>query len=158
MATVPGRNAAVRSDRGHRYPTTQNDHVLDPDGKHIYLSAYDGQIYRAEVLGGVAELVTKEPPADGLLHYLHGVDPSGNRLAFIGIQVGTGKLVGASRRLHHVGNGGDYRQLTSGPGPSDGCEYTPDGEWLYFNTEMFDGHAQIAPCAGRRKRSRAIDL
>jgi len=124
-------------------PQLNNDHVLDPDGKHIYLSAYDGQMYRAEVLGGVAELVTKDAP-DGLLHYLHGVDPSGDRLAFIGIQVGTGNWWERADVFTMSVNGGDYRQLTSGPGPSDGCEYTPDGKWIYFNTEIFDGHAQIA--------------
>ena len=29
----------------------------------------------------------------------------------------------------------------------DGCEYSPDGEWIYCNTELFsdaEGHAQIA--------------
>jgi Tol biopolymer transport system component len=43
--------------------------------------------------------------------------------------------------------GGESVQLTHGPGHSDGAEFSPDGAWIYFNTEMFStrpGHAQIA--------------
>ena len=41
-------------------------------------------------------------------------------------------------------DGTGYRQITSGGAPADGPEYSPDGKWLYFNTEAFSGHAQIA--------------
>ena len=27
---------------------------------------------------------------------------------------------------------------------ADGPEYSPDGAWIYYNTEQFTGHAQIA--------------
>lgn len=117
-----------------------NDHVLDPDGRHIYLSAYDRQLYRAHVDGGAAELITGNPPVP-VLHYLHGVHPGGHRLAFVGLPA-DGSTRGDVYTMST--GGGDYRRLTSGPGHSDGCEYSPDGEWLYFNTEMFDGRAQIA--------------
>jgi TolB protein len=43
--------------------------------------------------------------------------------------------------------GGPDRRLTDESRPFDGCEYTPDGEWIYCNTEVFSdipGHAQIA--------------
>jgi len=120
-----------------------NDHVLDPDGEHIYLSAYDRQIYRAPVRGGAAELVTKDPSVP-VLHFLHGVRPGGDRLAFIGLPAAPGDRPAHGDVYTMSTTGGDYHRLTSGPGHSDGCEYSPDGEWLYFNTEMFDGHAQIA--------------
>lgn len=125
-------------------PQLNNDHVLDPDGEHIYLSAYDRQIYRAPVHGGAAELITKTPPAGGLLHFLHGVHPCGDRLAFVGLQPPPGDGRAKGDIFTMSADGGDYRRLTSGPGHSDGCEYSPDGEWIYFNTELFDGHAQIA--------------
>ncbi|MFC5931234.1 hypothetical protein D6T64_05890 [Cryobacterium melibiosiphilum] len=35
---------------------TNNDHVLDPDGEHVYLSANDGHIYRALLSGGPGTL------------------------------------------------------------------------------------------------------
>ena len=55
-------------------PDLNNDHVLDPDGTGIYLSANDGHIYRAELSGGQAERITKD---DGSFHFLHGVSPDG---------------------------------------------------------------------------------
>lgn len=120
-------------------PQLNNDHVLDPDGTHIYLSAYDRQLYRASLRGGAAELITRDPP-EGLRHYLHGVHPLGDRLAFVGLRPGRTQ----ADIFTMSANGGDYRRLTFGRGHSDGCEYSPDGEWVYFNTELFDGHAQIA--------------
>jgi Tol biopolymer transport system component len=124
-------------------PPLNNDHVLDPDGEHIYLSAYDRQIYRAPVRGGAAELITRDPSVE-VLHFLHGVHPRGDRLAFVGLQPVPGDGPAAGDIFTMSVDGGDYRRLTSGPGHSDGCEYSPDGEWIYFNTELFDGHAQIA--------------
>lgn len=122
-------------------PLLNNDHVLDPDGEHIYLSAYDRQIYRAPVCGGAAELITSNPSA-GVRHFLHGVHPRGDRLAFIGLPPEDGPAQADVFTMSV--DGGDYRRLTSGPGHSDGCEYSPDGDWVYFNTELFDGQAQIA--------------
>lgn len=124
-------------------PQLNNDHVLDPDGEYIYLSAYDRQIYRAPVRGGAAELITKDPSVQ-VLHYLHGVHPRGDRLAFIGLQPAGGDGPAQADVFTMSVDGGDYRRLTSGPGNSDGCEYSSDGNWIYFNTELFDGHAQIA--------------
>src|ERR1700712_2777149 len=63
-------------------PDVNNDHVLDPDGEHIYLSAMDQHIYRAALSGGAVDLLT---PDDGLWHFLHGVSPDGKRLAYVEI-------------------------------------------------------------------------
>jgi TolB protein len=129
-------------------PPLNNDHVLDPDGTHIFMSAYDDwQIYRAPVKGGVATKVTGKENPDALLHFLHGVSPDGGQLAFVGIRLDetseTFKLLTAE--IYTVGaDGTGYRQITNQNVPNDGPEYSPDGKWLYFNTEQFSGHAQIA--------------
>jgi len=125
-------------------PDLNNDHVLAPDAEHVYLSANDGNLYRARLAGGPAERVTTAPPIPGLLHFLHGVSPDGERLAFIGVAVAGGNRWGEANVFTVRTDGTDYRQLTFGAAPADGCEYDPTGEWLYFNTEAFDGHAQIA--------------
>ena len=39
-------------------PELNNDHVLDPDGEHIYLSAMDGHIYRGALSGGAVDQVS----------------------------------------------------------------------------------------------------
>lgn len=129
-------------------PPLNNDHVLDPDGAHIFVSSYDDwQLYRAPLAGGEAVQVSgKEGPA-GLLHFLHGVSPNGQQLAFVGVQaeindVNFRFITAEICTLSADGRG--FRQITFGGAPSDGPEYSPDGQWLYFNTEAFSGHAQIA--------------
>ncbi len=84
------------------------------------------------------------------MHYLHGVSPGGELLSYIGLEpVGDGW---SANVFVIAAVGGADRQLTQSRKPSDGCEYSPDGVWIFFNTEMFrntPGHAQIA-----RMRSR----
>jgi Tol biopolymer transport system component len=125
-------------------PVLNNDHVLDPDGDHIYVSANDGHIYRAPLTGGTARRVTRDT---GMWHFLHGVSPDGASLAFVGVELDDDyRPVRADIGI--VGtDGGDSTMLTESRHPDDGPEYSPDGEWLYLNTERFSrtpGHAQIA--------------
>ena len=120
-------------------PDLNNDHVLAPDGRTIYLSAGDGHIYRASLRGGAVRRVTRD---DTRLHFLHGVSPDGRTLAYVGIEqrrwdAGTLWTIGADGSR-------DERLTPAGGGPDDGPEYAPDGEWLYFNTERFTGTAQLA--------------
>lgn len=129
-------------------PPANNDHVLDPDGHHIFISTYDTwQIYRAPIAGGTAHQVTGRDGPPGMLHFLHGVSPDGRHLAFVGVQAepdGKG-LKFLSAEICTIGaDGQDFRQLTHSGTPSDGPEYSPDGAWVYLNTEAFSGHAQIA--------------
>ena len=117
-----------------------NDHVLDPDGRHIWLSANDWHIYRAPLAGGRADRVTGD---SGLMHFLHGV--SATHLAFVGVtaRVTPNEWTLLSAEICTMRHdGSELRQLTRN-GPADGPEYGPDG-WLYYNTEGFSGHAQIA--------------
>lgn len=121
-------------------PEINNDHVLDPDGDHIYLSAADGQIYRARVDGGEASQVTTD---EGVWHFLHGVSPNGSRLAYVRMasfeQPGRLALIAAG--------GGETSLVDTGEGHIDGPEWSPDGAWLYFNTERWanrPGQAQLA--------------
>lgn len=121
-----------------------NDHVVGPDGVTMYGSAKDGNIYRAPVRGGAADCLTADSSAEGLRHYLHGVSPDGRRLAFIGLRLRPEGGVAEANVFTMSSDGGDLQQVTHGTALADGCEYDPSGEWLYFNTEAFDGHAQIA--------------
>jgi TolB protein len=129
-------------------PPLNNDHVLDPDGEHIFLSAYDDwQLYRAPLKGGVALRITGYEGPKGLLHFLHGVSPDGQRLAFVGVEAeeDAGSLRFISAEIYTIkADGTDYQKITHGGVPADGPEYSPDGKWLYFNTEAFSDNAQIA--------------
>ncbi|MCD4851564.1 biopolymer transporter Tol [Arthrobacter sp. AK01] len=123
-------------------PDLNNDHVLAPDGKDIFLSANDGHIYRAALSGGPATRITDD---DGSFHFLHGVSPDGKELAYVGIEAGDFTQPG--RLMTLASDGGAAARVDVGPGHCDGPEYSPDGEWLYLNTESFTsapGHAQLA--------------
>lgn len=126
-------------------PSLNNDHVLDPDGEHVFVSAADGHLYRAPLTGGAARRVSNDGRPDGFIHYLHGVSPDGSTLAYIGV---TRIATGTQAHVYTVPvGGGEDVQLTFGEALTDGSEYSPDGEWIFFNTEAFSaspGHAQIA--------------
>jgi Tol biopolymer transport system component len=123
-------------------PDLNNDHVLAPDGEQIFLSANDGHIYRAELNGGAAERITND---DGSFHFLHGVSPDGQELAYVGIEAGDFTQPGKLMTI--AADGGATAAADVGAGHCDGPEYSPDGKWLYLNTESFTstpGHAQLA--------------
>jgi Tol biopolymer transport system component len=125
-------------------PDLNNDHVLAPDGTGIFLSANDGHIYRAELDGGAAQRITDD---DGSFHFLHGVSPDGQELAYVGVEAGDFTQPG---KLMTIPASGGATTPLKVDGHCDGPEYSPDGEWLYFNTEAFTdqpGHAQLARIA-----------
>jgi len=112
------------------------------------MSANDGHIYVAPERGGAARLV----PRDGSrYHFLHGVSPDGRTLAFVDLPRAQFAVPG---RLALVAStGGETEYPPAGTGHVDGPEYSPDGAWLYLNTEEYatrPGHAQLArvPVAG----------
>ncbi|TCK59281.1 PD40 domain-containing protein [Curtobacterium sp. PhB136] len=125
-------------------PPLNNDHVLDPDGVTVHVSAEDFHIWSAPLAGGPATRVT---PDDGAMHFLHGVSPDGTELAYVRLDP-DGDDVWSSGTIHVLAvDGTADRAVTTAPGPADGPEWTPDGAWILFNTAQFEeapGHAQIA--------------
>lgn len=121
-----------------------NDHVLDPDGKHVYTSQNDGHIYRV-ALTGHDEPVRVTDAADGLhARYLHGVSPDGAFLTFIG---GPELATFAPYNIYTFELAtGVLTQISFSDRRHDGAEYSPDGEWIYFNSERTSplvGHCQL---------------
>lgn len=122
-------------------PALNNDHVLHPTADSVFVSANDFHIYEAPLTGGTARRITTE---DGPLHFLHGVTADGSTLAYVRLEPTDGNWW-ASATIHEIhANGTNDRAVTTHPGPADGPEYSPDGQWIYFNTEQFEtGRAQI---------------
>jgi TolB protein len=118
-------------------PEINNDHVVAPDGSTVYVSAEDGHLYAVPLAGGAGRRVSNE---HGVHHYLHGISPDGERLAYIGLENRDG------RRITNVYTvpvtGGADVQVTDDEFADDGSEYGPDGEWIYFNSERA-GQAQL---------------
>lgn len=123
-----------------------NDHVLSPDGRRIYFSA-DGHLYRVAIEGGEAERVSNVHPEEQQYSYwLHGVSPDERELAYVSVEP-EGDQPRARRNLATIpADGGPDNQMTEGVNGYDGPEYSPDGRWLYYNSEeaaVRAGHAQI---------------
>lgn len=123
-------------------PPLNNDHVLDPARGLIYLSANDGHLWVAPLEGGVGRRVTHD---DTRFHFLHGVSPDGTTLAFVELPAGDLSVAGRLALIDAAD--GTTRYPLAGSKHLDGPEYSPDGAWLYLNTEEFStepGHAQLA--------------
>lgn len=122
-----------------------NDHVISPDGRTAYVSSEDGHIYAVGLAVGSPppRRVTNDNGAH-FKHYLHGVSPDGTMLAYIGLAVKGGQ-VRTNVYLLPTAGGADL-QLTDDLFPNDGAEFSPDGQWIYFNSERgsaIPGHAQL---------------
>lgn len=117
-----------------------NDHVLSPDGQTVYVSADDGHLYAVPITGGTTRRVSNTH-ATPHHYYLHGISPDGLTLAYVAVEA----LYG-TRRINIFtipSAGGPDTRLTDLDTPHDGPEYSPDGQWIYFNAERTSpGHAQ----------------
>jgi len=106
-----------------------NDHDLSADGKLLAFSASSpsspkSQVYVSQANGRDVRLVTPRAPS-----YFHGWSPDSRYLAFVA-ERGDGRY-----ELYRVpAVGGAEERLTSTGGYDDGPEYTPDGTWIYFNS------------------------
>ncbi|HEV7345852.1 MAG TPA: biopolymer transporter Tol [Devosia sp.] len=129
-------------DTGH-LADLNNDHVLSPDGTTIYVSSDDGHLYAVPFDGGTPRRVSNDHPTP-FHYYLHGISPDGATLAYVAIEQRDG-----ARRVNVFtipAAGGLDTRLTDLTVPNDGPEYSPDGRWIYFNSELAatqPGHAQI---------------
>ncbi len=123
-------------------PPLNNDHVVDAARGLIYVSANDGHIWSAPIDGGVGSRITHDASR---YHFLHGISPDGTTLAFV--ELPAGDFAAAGRLALIAAAGGDTWYPEAGSKHLDGPEYSPDGAWLYLNTEEFGsqpGHAQLA--------------
>lgn len=105
-----------------------NDHGISPDGTRIAISdsTEEGEscIYSLPFGGGAPERVTADIPS-----WWHGWSPDGRRLAYTARRDGEFAIctidVGGGPETRVIGGGGHY----------DGPDYTPDGEWIWFNSD-----------------------
>lgn len=116
-----------------------NDHGISPDGTMIAISdsTADGKslVYTLPNGGGTPAQITQTGPS-----YWHGWSPDNKTLAFVGERAVDGK---ENFDIYTIPvAGGEEKRLTTAPGLDDGPDYSPDGQWIYFNSER-TGHMQI---------------
>ena len=122
-----------------------NDHVLSPDGMFVYVSSGTGHLYEIAMDGGAGRRVSNQHDHP-FRYFLHGISPDGNTLAYTGAEETNGNPFGSLNIFTIPVAGGEDLQLTRSDKPNDGPEYSPDGKWIYFNSEMTSsvpGHAQL---------------
>ena len=104
-----------------------NDHGISWSGKELAIShnGTDGKslIYRIPMTGGDPRLVTTKGPS-----YWHGWSPDDKTMAYWAERGGEFDVYTISA------DGGDERRLTTTPGLDDGPEFSPDGNYIYFNS------------------------
>ena len=121
-----------------------NDHVLSPDGSTIYISA-QGHIYSCPFAGGRPVRISNDQPTP-VMYFLHGVSPDDQTLAYVAVQRDAQGQTLPINVYTIPSRGGPDTRLTDHRWNDDGPEYTPDGEWIYFNSEYgsdVPGHAQV---------------
>jgi hypothetical protein len=106
-----------------------NDHVLSFDGTMLGISDQSLQgvgstVYTVPVTGGTPKRITTLAPS-----YLHGWSPDAKWLVYTGGRNGEFDIY----RIPSDGSGLE-ENLTKATGLDDGPEYTPDGDFIYFNS------------------------
>lgn len=105
-----------------------NDHGISPDGTQLAISDSTQDdascVYVLPIAGGIPRRVTTLTPS-----WWHGWSPDGARLAYTARRDGVFGIytidIGGGEETCVIGGGGHY----------DGPDYTPDGAWIWFNSD-----------------------
>ncbi len=109
-------------------------HGLSPDGKWIAITCAgpghpERRVSIIPITGGEPRILTQQSA------WFHSWSPDGKTILFTrpGAQRGSGNIFAIPVE------GGTETALTTGTGLSDDPDFSPDGKWVYFNTDRWGG-------------------
>ncbi|HEU4781552.1 MAG TPA: hypothetical protein VFS58_16840 [Steroidobacteraceae bacterium] len=147
------RGRLWRFDLATRTPTlidtgfairNNNDHVLSFDGTQLAISDQSqdnnqSTIYTLPGSGGIPKRITPLTPS-----YMHGWSPDAKWLTYTAGRPTKKDPKTLEWDIYKTPSDGSGREinLTNAAGLDDGPEYSPDGQWIYFNSTR-SGQMQI---------------
>jgi len=116
-----------------------NDHCISFDGKSLGISHNDGKgsnVFTLPIGGGEPKAVTREAPS-----YLHGWSADNKEVVYVAQRNGIEIYDIYKKSIY----GGKEVQLTNNQKYEhvDGCEYSPDGKYIYYNGSKNGGTMQL---------------
>jgi TolB protein len=113
-----------------------NDHVISFDGKMLGISSHrDGMpgggstVYYLPLTGGAPVIVTDSTPS-----YFHGWSPNGKEMVYTAQRLSQSPAYNIYKKP--INGGPEVALTTNKKGLADGPEYSPDGKYIYYNTNL----------------------
>lgn len=130
---LPAQPQALNIGLAHK---CNGSHGFSPDGHLLAITcempdAPGARIYTLPASGGTPHALSN--PSS----YFHSWSPDGKTIAFARPHPGGGDIYNIPAA------GGDEAELTSTVGISDDPDYSPDGQYIYFNSDRAPGSMQI---------------
>jgi TolB protein len=132
LYTIPVTGGNITHLNTGTVKNNNNDHGISFDGKMLAISSSKpGQgggsaVWVLPITGGEPKLITEETPS-----YFHGWAPNNKEVIYVGQRDGKNVFNIYRKSIE----GGKEVALTDvKPGEhADGCEYSPDGKYIYYN-------------------------
>lgn len=136
---IPVTGGAIEKLNTDFADNCNNDHGISFDGKLLAIShspkGSGSKVYVLPLAGGVPKLVTENSPS-----YWHGWATNNKEVVYVAIR--NGKTVYNIYR-NSIEGGKEVALTDIQPGQHvDGCEYSPDGKYIYYNGH-YTGTMQI---------------
>ena len=131
MYKIPVEGGEIEKLNTDFAKSCNNDHGISFNGKLLAISSQiqsgrGSAVYVLPLTGGVPKLITEKTPS-----YWHGWDPDNKHVVYVAIRDGK-KVYNIYRNSIEGGQEVALTDISAGQ-HVDGCEYSPDGKYIYYN-------------------------
>jgi Tol biopolymer transport system component len=142
LYTIPAGGGDLEKLNTGSATRNNNDHGISFDGKMLAISSHregmpggGSSVYVLPLQGGEPKLVTENTPS-----YWHGWSADGKEVVYVA-QRGDNPVYNIYKK--NIAGGKEIQLTDCKPGEHvDGCEYSPDGKFIWFNAS-FSGTMQL---------------